>query len=88
MTRVRIEDLPPKLREQVLAKAESPAPSSKRSRAVARGGSGTPYRCHTCGATFERYGAAAERCADSHGGARLEAILEPCPTTPKPNGSS
>lgn len=82
MTRVRIEDLPPKLRAQVEERAAAePAPSGEGVGRGARGrGSVSPgpaYRCKTCGATFARYGAAAERCADAHHGARLEAILVP-----------
>lgn len=36
----------------------------------------TRYRCHTCGAEFTAW-AAAQRHADSHGGARLELVLDP-----------
>lgn len=83
MTRINIKDLPPKLRAQVLAADEGPTPppsstTSNRRTRVPSGevrGPGPSYRCRTCGTEFVRYGAAAERCADSHGGARLEAIL-------------
>jgi len=34
------------------------------------------YRCHTCAATFTAY-APAERCADAHGGARIDLFLAP-----------
>ena len=89
MTRVRVEDLPPGLRRQVLAEAEAgpadgPTPTSRRARVSARG-KGTPYRCGTCGEVFGRYGKAAEDHADGHGGARLEAILPggPVPEPPR-----
>jgi len=78
VTRVRIEDLPPKLRKQIEEKAgegEGGTRVSARQTRTPVPGRGSPYRCHTCGATFTHYGAKAERHADEHGGARLEAIL-------------
>lgn len=83
MTRVRIEDLPPKLRKQVEAKAAASGSATRDegtetgSRAGQRTSrdAGPAYRCCRCGETFPRYGAAIERHADAHGGARLEAIL-------------
>jgi len=83
MTRVRLQDLPPAMRERVLAQQVTTGGHDKRARPDPAGpsppaaGSGPRYRCHTCGAEFERYGAAAERCADSHHGARLDAVLHP-----------
>lgn len=82
MTRINIKDLPPKMREQLLAKDPVPTPPEGSKRATARpgpvrgsAGPGPAYRCKTCGTEFDHYGAAAERCADSHGGGRLDAIL-------------
>lgn len=79
MTKVRLEDLPPKLRAQALEKAgdSAPGPTRKGRPAPLRGsgGAGPAYRCHTCGETFARWGAAAERHSDENHHHRLDAIL-------------
>lgn len=81
MTRVRLEDLPPKMREKVLAGEVEGSPPVKRVRPAsespnsARSGAGPRYRCHACGAEFDHWGVKVERHADENHHHRLDAIL-------------
>ena len=84
MTPVDAGDLPPKVRRQVEEQARAlprntaanTAEPRRKAREAVAIDRGPAYRCATCGEVFDHYGAPAERHADGHGGARLEAVLD------------
>lgn len=68
---MRLSDLPADVRRQIKAgKAAIPSPATNRRARAARPAE-VSYRCGSCPEVSTSY-AAAERHADSHGGARIE----------------
>jgi hypothetical protein len=73
VTRVRLDQLGPKARAQVLGALDE-QPKPKRSRGKRGSVKGGKWRCRACGETFTAW-ARAERHADDAGHHRLEVVL-------------
>jgi len=79
---MNLDDMPPRMRKAAVAalardldkrarpKVIRPGRSADRSLPAPSTRAGSRYRCETCGATFDPW-AAAQRHADTHGGARI-----------------
>ncbi len=70
--RVRLDQLPPKVRAQVLAQLDTRPRRSRGSAGTVRGGK---WRCHTCG-TVSTTWTGAQRHADTEGHRRIDCVLD------------
>lgn len=82
---VRLEDLPPAMREKAMAALDKPAPTKKRGKGNRATGVATSGWCVACREHFTST-AAWERHSDETGHRRFELLADPNETTRKGEG--